>query len=148
MSRDRTILELEHEVGVMIRRVRRVMLERARQMHPDLQRASYLVLTYVAEFGPVRSSQVAEAFGLDKGTISRQVQQLIDLGLLERRTDPGDRRAALLTLTPEARERAAEVAGARRQVVAERLGDWSDDELEGFTSSFARYNESLADPQD
>ena len=36
---------LEQEVGVLIRRVRRVIGERARLVHPDLQPASYLLLS-------------------------------------------------------------------------------------------------------
>ncbi len=37
MSRAETVRALEHEVGVLIRRVRRVIGERARAVHPDLQ---------------------------------------------------------------------------------------------------------------
>ena len=84
MSRSEALAELESEVGVMIRRVRRVIGERARAVHPDLQPASYLMLGYVRDHGPIRASAVGHAFDIDKGAISRQVQHLLDLGLLDR----------------------------------------------------------------
>ncbi len=50
-SRADSIRMLEQEVGVLIRRVRRVIGERARAVHESLQPASYLMLGYVAENG-------------------------------------------------------------------------------------------------
>ena len=57
----------------MVRRIRRVIGDRARAVHADLQPSSYLMLTYVAENGPMRASAIAEQFDIDKGAISRQV---------------------------------------------------------------------------
>src|SRR6266516_3603604 len=62
MSRADELGRLEQEVGVLIRRVKRVIGERARAVHPDLQPASYLMLTYLATDGPQRSSVVSERF--------------------------------------------------------------------------------------
>ena len=116
------------EVGVLIRRIKRVIGERARAVHPDLQPASYLMLAYLADDGPLRSSAIAEAFGIDKGAISRQVQHLVDLGLVDRTPDPADGRATL-RLGQRRRRAPARRRGRtqRREWLDERLGDWSDD---------------------
>lgn len=143
MTRAETVGLLEGEVGVLIRRVRRVIHERARSVHADLLPASYLMLAHLAEVGPVRSSAVAESFGIDKGAISRQVQNLVDLELIDRTPDPADGRATLLSVTDEARARLDEVAQLRRKLLDERLGDWSDDDLDQLVSSLARYNAAL-----
>lgn len=142
-DRAETVRRLEHEVGVMIRRVRRVIHERARAVHPELQVAAYLMLAHLGDHGPTRSSAVAELFGIDKGAISRQVQHLADLGLLERTPDPDDGRATLLVVTAEGRDRLAEVTGHRRQDLDRRLGGWSDQELSSFVAGLARYNAAL-----
>jgi len=142
-TRADTVRQLEHEVGVMIRRVRRVIHERAQAVHPDLQPASYLMLAYLGDHGPTRSSAVAELFNIDKGAISRQVQHLADLGLLERMPDPDDGRATLLVVTDEGRTRLAEVTTHRREYLDRRLGDWSDEELSTFVAGLARYNAAL-----
>jgi DNA-binding MarR family transcriptional regulator len=134
---------LEHEVGVLIRRVKRVIAERARAVHPDLQPASYLMLGYVAEHGPVRASAVADVFAIDKGAVSRQVTHLVDLGLMRGEPDPADRRATLLSLTDDAFARLEEIKRHRRKLVDEQLGGWSADELERFAADLARYNDAL-----
>ena len=77
MPRAEELRRLEQEVGVLIRRVKRVIGERSRSVHPDLQPASYLMLTYLAAEGPQRSSVLSDRFGVDKGAISRQVQHLV-----------------------------------------------------------------------
>lgn len=143
VARAETVRLLEHEVGVLVRRVRRVIHERARAVHPDLQPASYLLLAHLAETGPLRSSAVAESLLVDKGAVSRQVQHLVDLDLVARTPDPDDGRATLLSVTEDARRRLADVARQRRRLLDERLGEWSDDELTGLVSALARYNATL-----
>lgn len=147
-SRTDGLRELEAEVAVMIRRVRRVIGERARAVHPELLPASYLMLGYVRDHGPVRASAIGAVFDIDKGAISRQVQHLIDLGLLDRSPDPDDGRATLLTVSGEALRRLEEVADQRRAQLAERLGDWTAEDLTSFAASLRRYNEALNEPGD
>lgn len=128
---------------MLVRRIRRVIAERARLVHPDLQPASYLMLGHVAENGPMRASAVADLFTVDKGAISRQVTHLMELGLVEKSRDPEDGRAWLLTATPDAVQRLRTVAEQRRTYLAERLDGWEAGDLERFTDLLARYNDSL-----
>ena len=141
--RPESLVRLEQEVGVLVRRIRRVIAERARLVHPDLQPASYLMLSHVAENGPMRASSVAEVFTIDKGAISRQVTHLIELGLVEKSRDPEDGRAWLLSATPDATQRLRTVAEQRRTYLAERLDGWEAGDLERFTDLLSLYNESL-----
>ena len=144
-SRVDTLRDLEHEVGVLIRRVRRVIGERARLVHPDLQPASYLILSTVAQDGPVRASALSEIFSIDKGAVSRQVKHLVELGLLATAKDPTDARAVLLSATDDARSRLADIVEHRRKYLDERLAEWSDDELASFVGELGRYNAALTD---
>ena len=141
--RGESLRRLEAEVGVLIRRIRRVIHERARAMHEDLQPSAYLLLAWLADEGPVRASAVAESFGIDKGAISRQIQHLVDLGLVTREPDPDDGRATLVTASDDAARRMADVAAHRRKWMDEQLGDWSADELAAFVDTLARYNDAL-----
>jgi DNA-binding MarR family transcriptional regulator len=144
VSRSDTVRALEHEVGVLIRRVRRAIGDRARAVHPDLQPMSYLLLAHLAESGPMRSSALAETFGADKGAVSRQVQHLSDLGLLDKAPDPEDGRATLLSPSDDARRRLDEVKQQRRRRLDERLGDWSDKDLDALVTALGRYNRTLS----
>ena len=141
--RAESLRDLEQEVGVMIRRIRRVLWERARAIHPDLQPSSYLMLAYLAEHGQLRASALAEALSIDKGAVSRQLGHLVELGLVDRTPDPADGRASLLTASAEAVGRINDVVEDRRRWLDERLGDWPDTELSGFAQVLGRYNAAL-----
>lgn len=142
-SRLESIGRLESEVGVLIRRVRRVIHVRAQAVHEDLQPAAYLLLAWLADEGPVRASAIAESFGIDKGAISRQIQHLDDLGLVTRAPDPDDGRATLVAASDEAVRRMTDVAAHRRKWMDEQLGDWSSTELADFVDTLSRYNAAL-----
>lgn len=148
LTRTDALRDLEVEVGVLIRRVRRVIGERARAVHPDLLPSSYLMLSYVGDNGPLRASAMCAVFEIDKGAISRQVQHLIDLGLVDRAPDPEDGRATLLSVSDEGVRRLEAVAEERRELLAERLGDWPVEELQEFAASLRRYNDALGIPAD
>ena len=144
-TRNDDLRSIEAEVGTLIRRVKRVMGERAREVHPELHPMTYFMLTHLATHGPLRGADLADAFGMDKGGVSRQVQSLVDLGLVERKPAPEDRRAILLDATDEGRERLDAMSRNRRDRFDERLSDWTDDELASFSSQLAAYNRSLSD---
>ena len=143
MSRANELGHLEQEVGVLIRRIRRVIGERARAVHPDLQPASYLMLSYLSSSGPQRSSVLSDRFGVDKGAISRQVQNLVDLGLVDREPDPADGRAVLVSASADAVRRMEAIARERRTWLDERLGEWSEADLRDFVGALSRYNAAL-----
>jgi DNA-binding MarR family transcriptional regulator len=143
MSRAEELGRLERELGVLIRRVRRVIGERARAVHPDLQPASYLMLTFLVAEGPQRSSVVSERFNVDKGAISRQVQHLCDLGLLLREPDPADGRATLISASPDAVHRLEAVDRDRRRWLDEQLAEWTETDLRDFVGGLGRYNTAL-----
>jgi hypothetical protein len=127
-TRTEALRQIEHEVGVLIRRVRRVIGDRARAVHPELQPATYLLLTHLDESGPLRASALVESTGVDKAAISRQVQHLVDLGL----EVTGDARASL-----------RQVQRDRRRRFDHRLGDWSDADLADFANRLREYNAAL-----
>lgn len=134
---------IEDEIGVLVRRLKRVLGERAQAVHPELQAPTYLVLSWLAEHGPVRASAIVETFRMDKGALSRQLQHLGDLGLVERSPDPADGRATLVSASEEAVRRLAEVDRERRSALDERLADWSVTELQEFARQLGHYNRSL-----
>jgi long-chain acyl-CoA synthetase len=78
--------------------------------------SAYRILSLVAE-GNERSSQIAGRLALARPTISNAVDQLVERGLLQRGTNPDDRRAVVLTVTDAGRAAIAEADTA----IAERL---------------------------
>ena len=142
-DRQATVRRIEDEVGVLVRRLRRVIAERAQEVHESLHPSQFVLLNHLADHGPLRASTIVEHFAMDKASVSRQVQHLIELGMVDRTPDPEDGRATLLSVSDEGRRRLSDVAAHRRKLLDERLGDWDDDDLAGFAASLARYNATL-----
>jgi DNA-binding MarR family transcriptional regulator len=140
---DETMRALEHEMGVLVRRIRRLIAVRARMVHPDLSPVAYSMLMALNDSGPRRASDLVDLFSIDKGAVSRQVSALLELGLIERSPDPEDRRAAILAITEEGSSRLTRIAESRRAEVIDRLSGWSDEDLKAFVSAMARYNSEL-----
>ena len=60
----------------------------------------------------IKPSQLAETFGTTRGNVSHCVSSLEAKGLLQRKIDPEDARAYLLTLKPQGKRGALRVIGA------------------------------------
>ncbi len=60
----------------------------------------------------IKPSQLAETFGTTRGNVSHCVSSLEAKGLLQRKIDPEDARAYLLTLRPQGKRCAVRVIGA------------------------------------
>jgi DNA-binding MarR family transcriptional regulator len=144
--RDTAVRVLEHEIGLLLRRIRRGIAERAVQVHPELNATSYTLLGTLSEFGPRRAADLAELFAMDKGTVSRVIHQLLELGLVERAPDPDDGRASIISVTEDATTRLAHMHELRRALFGERLADWDPDEIEQLGSQLGRFNLALSDP--
>lgn len=143
MTKAGSLWDIEREVRSVLHRARRTSIENAQLIDPGLPVTAYAVFLFVFDNGPVRAREVVEAIGVDKATISRQIAQLEDLGLVARSDDPSDRRAQTVTVTSEGRSKIDAVAKQRRSQFMERLDDWSAEDLAQFAASLSRYNSSL-----
>ena len=74
-----------------------------------------LLVAELVDSGPLRLGALAERVGATDPTTSRAVDGLVAAGLVERRSDPGDRRAVLHEATPRGRAR---IEARRREVAA------------------------------
>lgn len=142
-DRDASLHELEQQVSALLRHVRQFVTEQADSAHPELHAGGYFVLAWLERNGPLRASAVVEALRLDKGAVSRKLNHLRELGLVERTPDPVDGRATLVTVTPEGRAQLAAAADWRRAWLERRMEGWSDDDLAVLVTMFGRYNDSL-----
>ena len=139
---DSADMQIEQQMTVLLRRVQRIYLVTATgEVH--LERSSYGILCQLADEGPQRLGALAHAFGLDPSTITRQVQALEEAGLAARRTDPTDRRASILDLTPEGREVLERTREHRRGELRRGLADWDPAERAEFGRLLAKFNTSL-----
>ncbi len=133
-----TLEQIERELTTLIRRALRFRVDDVRGHH--LERPAYSILAKLYDDGPQRSGVLADAFGLDPSTITRQVQGLEQDGLIGRTTDPADRRAFLLELTAEGRTILELVRAERRRSLRSLLKTWPQDDLAAFATLLERFN--------
>ena len=135
-------MQIEQQMTVLLRRVQRIHLITATgEVHLD--RSAYGIMCQLADDGPHRLGALAQAFGLDPSTITRQVQALEEAQLAVRRTDPSDRRASLLDLTDEGRQALEQTRAFRRERLRLVLTEWSADERADFARLLAKFNHSV-----
>ena len=105
----------------------------------DVEWSAHVILKVLATDGPMRASALAERIESDPSTVSRQVAGLVKEGLVERRADPIDGRAALLVPTERADAVLREHDEIRLQHFDRMLSDWTERDLHRFAAYLARF---------
>lgn len=124
------------ELTVFSRRVR----GDAREVHPELSYVEFTLLRIVQDNPGVLAGDLAEAARIDKSTASRQLTSLVRRGLVQR-TGTGGREGKPLALTGQGARMTAEAQAAQQAQVAERLAEWSPEDVATFADLLTRYNE-------
>ncbi|GAA3988848.1 MULTISPECIES: MarR family winged helix-turn-helix transcriptional regulator [Streptomyces] len=122
-----------------------VKRELGRIMPSDCPSGSAAVLTLLGRHGDMRMSKLAELLAVDMSVTSRHVAHVAQRGWIDRSPDPADKRSRILRLTPEGRAQLAEMSRRTCRMLAERLNDWSDDEVAQLTVLMARLRASFDD---
>jgi DNA-binding MarR family transcriptional regulator len=125
--------DLMRVVGQLRRSVRR----RVRQdwPHAPLPETHLELLRLVSERPGLRVQEAAAALRLAPNTVSTLVNKLVSAGLLERRRDRSDGRAARLHLTRAAVQRIAAWRDRRQALVAQAMGSLAAPEREAIAGA-------------
>jgi DNA-binding MarR family transcriptional regulator len=101
-------------------------------LHPELGRkltpSKLRGLELLAQQDGLRVGELAERVGVDDTTATRLVDRLEELGLAERHSEEGDRRAILVGLTAEGRKLVAGVSAQRQRFFTDVLATLDADE--------------------
>lgn len=95
---------VEKQMTMFARTVRASIREAATAVDSALTSSGYKLLRLISRCGPMQASATADALGVDRSVVSRDLPLLETLGLLERRADTRDGRARVLALTPRAEQ--------------------------------------------
>lgn len=95
--------------------------------HPVLSRERILTVLADHEEG-LRQKQLSEKLHVNASSISEFTGLLEEDGYVVRKTDPSDRRAALISLTAEGMERARELQEERSRKLRDLFGNLTEEE--------------------
>jgi DNA-binding MarR family transcriptional regulator len=101
----------------LARSARRLRQEAGTDLSPSLTAA----LATVELHGPLTPSELAARERVQRPTVTRIVGRLEEAGLVVRAADPGDRRSALISVTPAGRELLAVARTRKDAFLSERL---------------------------
>src|SRR6478752_8269876 len=94
--------------------------QRARQF--GISRAQWAVLIRIDRSEGLKQTELADMLDLQPITLTRLLDRLAENGLIERRSDPNDRRANRLYLTPAAKPLLEQLAGLGQEMMEVVLG--------------------------
>ncbi|GDY31183.1 MarR family winged helix-turn-helix transcriptional regulator [Gandjariella thermophila] len=140
---------LADELMAAVAGLRRLIRRRLRDRWPGerLRGAEVELLRVVEDQPGIGVAAAARELHLAGNSVSTLVNRLVDAGLLSRETDPSDRRAARLRLTPAAAHRLTAWRQARSELVGRALAglDAADVEaIEQALPALRRLAERLA----
>src|SRR6516162_11757195 len=95
-----------------------------------ITRAQWAVLVRLDRHEGLNQSELAETLDLQPITLTRLLDKLSDSGLIERRPDPGDRRAKHLFLTSAARPLLEQLASLGEDTMASALQGVTPEDVE------------------
>lgn len=136
-QREADIESVYHHIQMITRRAN----SRARQLAEPLSMVEHSLLRFIADTPGTRATDIAEAFSLNRSTVSRQVGTLLDLGYAVY-DDSEAGRGRVLELTKLGQERLDASAAVHRAAVIERLEGWSEEQISDFALALERYNEA------
>lgn len=116
--------EAPAELGALwVRRLTRInqMLRRRARLDGGLTLAQADVLALIDDLGQARVTELAERRHCSQPAASQLVERLVGDGLVVRRVDDGDRRAAHVELTAEGRRLLSTARAHSAALIAERI---------------------------
>ncbi|MET9064578.1 MarR family winged helix-turn-helix transcriptional regulator [Streptosporangium sandarakinum] len=109
----------------------------------ELSLGDYTLLAQISLHAPVRLSVLAELMEVDKSTLSPPAKRLEARGFIERRFDPADARAKLVSVTREGKLAIRELWKARTAAVAALMEGWEPSDIEHLADGLAAFAEAI-----
>ena len=130
-------------ISIAARRWRTRLDERLKPMNMSIAR--WGALYWLGQGGDgVSQAALADLAGVEPPTLVRVIDQLEAQGLVERRTNPADRRVNLLNLTPAAKPVVAEIEAEAERFRVELLEGLSYEEYQVAAGVIQKLRERLA----
>ncbi len=125
------------------RLMRRRFDERTRQI--GVTRPQWRTLTMLSRHEGLNQGALADLLEVEPITLCRMIDRLEEAGLVERRRDPGDRRAWLIFLTEKARPVITQLRALADDMIDHALGGVGEAEQAQMSATLAHIRNNLND---
>jgi MarR family transcriptional regulator, transcriptional regulator for hemolysin len=141
-------MDLDRSFGFLVHDVARLFGHRFNQraiLFLGLTRAQCKVLGYLARNEGINQAGLADLLEIKPMTLVRQIDRMEEQGWIERRPDPGDRRARRLVLTDKARPILARILDLSNEVRTEAFAGLSEVEGRNLINLLGRVHGNLSE---
>jgi MarR family transcriptional regulator for hemolysin len=107
-----------------VARLARVVIDKRARMH-EMTRAQWAMMLWLERKPGITQKELSDLLEVEPITVARLIDRLESRGMVERRSDPADRRIWRLHLLPEALPLLAEIKAERAEIAA-MIGDGID----------------------
>jgi MarR family transcriptional regulator, transcriptional regulator for hemolysin len=139
-------MKLDRSFGYLVHDVARLFARRFDQrvlLFLGLTRSQCRVLGYLARHEGINQAGLADLLEIKPMTLVRQLDRMEEDGWIERRPDPGDRRARRLVLTEKARPILARILDLSSTVRHEAFADLTEEEGRQLIDLLRRVHHNL-----
>jgi MarR family transcriptional regulator for hemolysin len=141
-------MNLERSFGYLVHDVARLFARRFNQralLFLGLSRSQCRVLGYLARHEGINQAGLADLLEITPMTLVRQIDRMQEDGWIERRLDPGDRRARRLVLTEKARPLLARILDLSAEIRREAFANLSEEDGRRLIDLLRRVHGNLAE---
>jgi len=138
---------LDRSFGFLLHDIARLLRKRYEQRARPfgLTRAQWQILAHLQRHEGINQSGLAEIIEIEPVTVGRLVDRMEEAGWVERRADPGDRRAHRLFLTERARPMLERCRTLAEELRGEAFSGLNDGERETLTALLVHIRSNLSD---
>ncbi|WP_160719137.1 MarR family winged helix-turn-helix transcriptional regulator [Bacillus sp. USDA818B3_A] len=108
------------------------------QISDELTNDQHYILRYISQTRECTSSELADAFEVNKSAITAIVNRMADRGLIERTRDENDRRVVYLTLTEEGNSLYQSCQEKIEQLVMSIITQFDQAEIQNFIQTYEK----------
>jgi DNA-binding MarR family transcriptional regulator len=108
------------------------------QIGEDLTTDQHYILSYIQRSHECTSSELAEAFDVNKSAITAIINRLADRGLIDRTRDENDRRVVYLTLSEKGKELHLKTQEKVHLLVESFITQFDETEITNFINTYEK----------
>jgi DNA-binding MarR family transcriptional regulator len=108
------------------------------QIEEDITIDQHYIIRYIQNSNECTSSELAEAFDVNKSAITAIINRLAERGLIERTRDENDRRVVYLTLSKKGKEMSRKTQEKVHLLVESLITQFEEKEITNFINTYEK----------
>jgi len=124
--------------------IRRDIMHASRNQEIKLSPHEHISLNIIARHSPISMTELSRALGVSNQQMTRIVDALVEMHLVERLTSPDNRRLVLAQLTDKGKQALEYIKNLKKQHLSNKLTVLSEEEIEQCIHYLTELNKIMA----